>query len=260
MSRIVSAVFAAFVLLAAQEKEEIKLPDSPADLARGKALYDGSCQLCHGPRGDGGKGANLAQEKLPRANNDGELARIIEVGIPGTEMPGAWHMTRREVTQVAAYVRTFAKVSPEKIPGDPAEGARIYARNGCASCHTILTKDGIRSGGLMGPDLSNIGARRSAAHLRESILEPAKSVPDDFLGTTVELKSGAKLGGRRLSEDTFVIVINDWSGNNHVIEKSEIRHIVKARDQSPMPSYSGKMSGAGLENLIAYLASLREAR
>lgn len=259
MSRIVSAVFAAFVLVAA-EKEELKLPDSPADLERGKALYDGSCQLCHGPRGDGGKGANLAQAKLPRAATDADLARVIEVGIPGTEMPGAWHMTRREVTQVAAYVKTFARVTVEKIPGNAASGRRVYEKNGCASCHTLLDSDGVRAGGLMGPDLSNIGARRSAAHLRESILEPAKSVPDDFVDTTVELKSGRKVTGKRLNEDTFVIIINDYAGRNHVISKNDARDVAKARDKSPMPSYTGKVTGSDLDDLIAFLASLREAR
>lgn len=251
-------MFAAFVLLAAEEKEEIKLPDTAADRDRGKALYDGSCQLCHGPLGDGGKGANLAQAKLPRAVSDGDLVRIIEVGIPGTEMPGAWHMTRREITQVAAYVRTFARREAEKIPGNPAAGKRIYESNGCASCHTVLDGRGVRSGGLMGPDLSSIGARRSAAHLRESVLEPARSVPDDFLDTVVELKSGGRISGSRLNEDTFVIVIHDYAGSNHVIDKSTTRSITRNRKKSPMPSYTGKVTGNDLDDLIAYLASLRE--
>jgi putative heme-binding domain-containing protein len=244
----------------AADKEEVTLPNSAADIERGKKLYDGSCQLCHGPRGDGGKGANLAQAKLPRAGTDGDLARVIEVGIPGTEMPGAWHMTRREVTQVAAYVKTLAKISAERLPGNAAAGEEVYAANGCSSCHTVASSDGVRSGGFMGPDLSNIGARRSAAHLRESILDPAKSVPEDFVDTTVELRNGRKITGKRLNEDTFLIIINDYSGNNHVVSKEATRQVTRHRDRSPMPSYAGKIAGPALDDLIAYLASLRETR
>src|SRR3954468_359698 len=60
---------------------------SEADVARGKQLFMGQCAPCHGPEGDGGKGANLARPVLPRAADDGALFRIIQTGIPGTEMP-----------------------------------------------------------------------------------------------------------------------------------------------------------------------------
>ncbi len=150
-----------------KKKEEVVLPTASEDLERGKKLYDGSCQLCHGPLGDGGKGANLAQAKLPRAQTDGDLARVIEIGIPGTEMPGAWHMTRREVTQVAAYVRTFGKTTREAAPGDAGRGRSLYfGKGGCQGCHTTKNPEGVLAGGLMGPDLSVIGSRRSVAHLR----------------------------------------------------------------------------------------------
>src|SRR4029453_12810421 len=130
----------------------------------------GSCGYCHGPTGAGGKGADLSRPNLVRAKTDGDLARIIEVGVPGTEMPGAWHMTRREVTQVAAYVRSLAKVQQEAVPGDPAKGKALYQKRGCAACHTVK-QDGVYVGGYMGPDLSSIGLRRSASYLRESITE-----------------------------------------------------------------------------------------
>jgi putative heme-binding domain-containing protein len=251
---------AACLFAADKEKEEVKLPTSPEDLARGKALYDAGCQLCHGPKGDGGKGTNLAQAKLPRATKDSDLVRVIEVGIVGTEMPGAWHMTQREMTQVAAYVRTLGKVAIEKVPGAPAAGRQVFGKGGCAACHTVKNEQGVRAGGLMGPDLSEIGGRRGAAHLRESLVSPAASVPDYFLDTEVALKSGRTVKGRRLNEDTFVVVVQDYQGNNHVIDKSTVASLKKDMKASPMPSYRDKLSPDELTNLIAYLASLREAR
>ena len=41
-----------------------------ADLEQGKKLYNGRCAGCHGPAGNGGKGANLAVPSLPRAQTD----------------------------------------------------------------------------------------------------------------------------------------------------------------------------------------------
>src|SRR5262245_47745194 len=104
----------------AKEKEKVVLPTSQDDLLRGKALYLGSCTYCHGPTGDGGKGADLARAELSRAKTDGDLVRIIENGIPGTEMQGAWHMTKREMMQTAAFVRTLGRVELKPVPGNVA--------------------------------------------------------------------------------------------------------------------------------------------
>lgn len=259
-----SWLFALSLILPAaetQDYKDIKLPTAAEDLVRGKKLFDGSCQLCHGPLGDGGKGANLAQAKLPRSATDGDLVRIIETGIPGTEMPGSWHMTRREVTQVAAYVRTFSKVVREKASGDVGLGREIYAgKGGCKSCHTLKNADGLYEGGLMGPDLASIGTRRSIKHLRESLIDPSASLPDSFVNTTVVLKSGKRFTGRLLTEETFTIAINDFSGTNHVFAKQNVGSLTKDRKKSPMPSYKDRLTASELDNLVAYLASLEESK
>jgi putative heme-binding domain-containing protein len=234
---------------------EVKLPDSPADLARGEKLYRGSCGYCHGPQGDGGKGANLARQKLERAATDEKLVNIIQNGITGTEMPGAWHMTEREVTQVAAFVRTFSKVESKPVPGDPVNGKALYSKHGCRNCHTVG-----REGGLMGPDLSEIGSRRSPSHLRESLLDPSASVPGGFLYTKIVTKAGKTIEGQRLWEDTFAIAVRDFAGNNHAFPKTDLQDVSKDFNKSPMPSFKGKLSDSGLDDLIAYLASLKEVK
>ncbi|MBI3679981.1 MAG: c-type cytochrome [Acidobacteria bacterium] len=255
-----AAVFLTTVL-AAQEKppEKITLPTAEADLARGKALYLGSCTYCHGPTGDGGKGANLARPELARAKTDGDLVRIIETGIPGTEMPGAWHMVRRELLQTAAFVRTLGKVEVTPVPGDAARGKALYDKHGCATCHTVKQGNAF-AGGLMGPDLSAIGLRRSAAHLRESLVNPGASLPEDFVNTVVILKSGKTVSGRRLGEDTFSVLLRDAAGNNHVFSRSGVREVKRIRGESPMPSYQDKLSASELDDLICHLASLKEAQ
>lgn len=241
----------------AQDDKDVTLPNSPEDLARGKKLYLGSCTYCHGPTGDGGKGADLSQRELARAKTDGDLARVIEVGIPGTEMPSAWHMTRREVTQVAAYVRSLAKVEIRAVPGDPARGKALYQRHGCAGCHTI--KQGTRyAGGFMGPDLSSIGIKRNAAHLKDAIINPSSTLPEDFRLVKAVTRAGKTIEGRRIHEDTFSVAIRDLAGNNHALLKKDVQSLSAESKTSPMPSYKDKLSASELDDLIAYMVSLKE--
>lgn len=242
--------------------ESVKLPNTPEDLARGKKLYLGGCTYCHGPMGDGGKGADLSRQELVRAKTDGDLARVIEVGIPGTEMPAAWHMTRREVTQVAAFVRTLAKVeSGGAVTGDPARGKALYAKQGCSGCHTLKQTGNVVAsywGGYMGPDLSSIGLKRNARHLRESLVDPAATVPAGFALAKVVTTAGKTIQGTRLYEDTFSILVRDMAGNNHAFPKTQVTSVVTDAKSSPMPSYRDRLSAGELDDMVAYLVSLKE--
>ncbi len=244
-------ILSAAVAMAA---DEVSLPTSPEDIARGKKLYLGGCMFCHGPTGDGGKGADLSRRDLTLAKTDADLVRIIDTGIPGTEMPGAWHMTRREMTQTAAFVRSLAKVDiGGALTGDAARGKIVYAKQGCANCHT--TAEG---GGYLGPDLAKIGSRRSVAYLRESVVAPEASIAGSVVSVTATMSDGRKIAGHTLFEDTFNINIRDLAGNNHAVDKSKTREIVKDPKRSAMPSYKDKLSTTDLDDIIAYLASLKE--
>lgn len=237
--------------------EDVVLPTSAEDVARGKKLFMGACTYCHGPTGDGGKGADLSRRDLTNAKSDTDLVRIIEHGLPGTEMPGSMHMTQRELTQTAAFVRSLSQVNVKPVPGSPERGKGLYAKHGCANCHT--TADGHQfTGGLMGPDLSIIGSRRNAVHLRESIVSPGAAVPGNFVYTTATLNDGRQLTGRRVNEDTFTLVLRDFSGQNHVLAKDKLRSVAKDPKKSPMPGYQGKLQPAELDDLVAYLVSLQE--
>ena len=244
----------------AKDEDKVTLPTSAADLARGEKLYMGSCLFCHGPAGVGGKGANLARLKLMRAATDEDMVRIIENGIPGTEMPGAQHLTRREATQVAAYVRTLGRVETRPVPGNPARGKAVYlGKGGCSACHTIQ-EDGALRGGLLGPDLSIIGARRSPDYLRRALLEPAAESPEGYLLVRATTASGQTTTGRLLSEDVSHLLLRDAAGKNLSFPKTQLKEIRRLPDQSMMPGYAGKFSDAELTDLIAFLVSLAEAK
>jgi cytochrome c oxidase cbb3-type subunit 3 len=219
----------------------------PIDWAKAKRVFDANCAGCHGPEGVGGKGPALAVPKLPRARTNEELAGIIANGIPGTLMPPSWHLGFTGITLATAYVRKLgATATPPKVDGDLAKGQAIFTSKGCTGCHTTG----------YGPDLSSIGARRTAASLRESITDPAAEVSEDYLLVTAVTREGKKVQGLRANEDTFTIQIVEPSGKFVSFRKDALAKLDKRAGESPMPSYKA-LSETELRDLVAYLSSLR---
>jgi cytochrome c oxidase cbb3-type subunit III len=224
-----------------------------ADIAQGQRLYMGRCAGCHGPTGDGGKGANLAVPRLARAAEDRALYRIIRHGIPETEMPGSL-MDSHEIWQTAAFVRSLGKVSAPAVTGNPARGEQILReKGGCLNCHAISGH-----GGASGPDLSGIGARRSAAHLRNKVLDPASDVPHQFRSVQLTTRTGQTLRGVRVNEDTWSIQLRDLSGRFHSFFKDELVQFTSEK-KTTMPAYRGRLSDDELNDLVAFLSSQRGA-
>jgi cytochrome c oxidase cbb3-type subunit 3 len=228
-------------------------PATPEDLAAGEHFYRTECAYCHGPHGEGGRGATLARPRLPHAPDDATLSEVIENGIPETEMPGHW-FAPRETRQLVVYVRTLGRVEPQKIDGDPVRGEKLYAgKGGCARCHTLNGH-----GGALGPDLTGIGTRRSVPYLKEALLDPEAAVPEGFLQVQLVTRDGQRVTGVRLNEDTFSIQIRDLSGNFRSYFRSELVEVVKQPGKSPMPSYKNAFTPDELNDVIAYLDSLRD--
>src|SRR6185369_308250 len=130
MKLALSLIVSSMVALAAGTEPKVKLPNSRADLLRGEKLFQVHCSLCHGPKGEGGRGPLLTRAKLSRAPDEGALLKILEDGIRGTEMPGSPSLSDRELRQTAAYVRSLGKVALRPVPGDMVRGAAIYRGKG----------------------------------------------------------------------------------------------------------------------------------
>jgi len=241
--------------MAAGTETKVKLPTSRADLLRGEKLFQVHCALCHGPKGVGGRGPMLTRARLKRAPDDATLLKILDEGIRGTEMPGAGVMSDREMRQTAAYVRSLGKVVQKPVPGDVAHGAGIYRAKGCTGCHSVHGE-----GGVAGPDLSAIGESRSAAYLRESLVNPGAAVPEGYLLVTVTPNGGQSVTGVRVNEDSFSIQLRDSAGRSFSFWKKDLARVDKQSGKSPMPSYQGQLSDTELTDVVAYLASLKEAQ
>ncbi len=233
----------------------------------GETLFRQHCAPCHGAKGDGGRGANLAVRRLPRAPDDATLGAIIAQGIPGTEMPQT-RMTDPERAELIAYVRSLGRSQAAQVAGDAAKGGQLFwGKANCGTCHTAGPR-----GGRVGPDLTNIGERRSQANLRQSLLDPEAEtpenfaqyrkviyMPDNYLRVRVVMPDGKQISGARVDEDTFTIQILDDASRIYSFRKSELKELHKDWGKSPMPSYRGALSEAELVDVIAYLSSLTGA-
>jgi putative heme-binding domain-containing protein len=224
---------------------------SATDIASGRTLYAGRCAGCHGPEGDGGKGTNLATPMLPRAQTDQALYRVISRGLPDTEMPGH-NLTPKEIWQISAFVRSLGRTGSEHLTGDVARGAAIVrGKGGCLQCHVVNGE-----GGLMGPALTDIAVRRSPSYVRRKILEPGKDLAGDFRLVQLTTRSGEKLSGIRMNEDTFSVQVRDMNNKPHSFWKRDLAEL-NVETRTMMPSYAEKFSKQELNDVVTYLMSLR---
>jgi len=227
----------------------------PSDMASGRRIFDAQCAWCHGNEGDGGTGPHL-HGRLRHATTLNSIVDIIVNGIPGTDMPSfRLGLTERSARQAATYVLSLSRSTSRPGSGHADRGAAVYLSTGCGSCHVV---DG--RGGILGPELTTIGGRRGAVYLREAIVKPAASHPPGYLVVRAVPNSGTDVRGIRVNEDVFWIHIRDASGNVHALQKSELTRIDRETEGTLMPSYESRLSTVQIDDLVAYLATLRGAK
>jgi cytochrome c oxidase cbb3-type subunit III len=226
--------------------------DTEADAVVGKQYFVGHCAQCHGPEGEGGRGINLTTGQYRHGGSDRELFQTIKRGIRGSEMPGS-RLSDEETWKIVAFVRRLSTAgAQEKASGDPEAGKRIYeSKGGCIPCHTVQ-----RKGGSLGPDLSEVGLRRSLKFLRESLTDPGAHVNDEYRALTVTTQKGEEITGVRLNEDEYSVQLRDLSENLRSFFRSELKEVKRER-RSLMPAYGSVLSVAEIDNLVAYLSTLR---
>ena len=245
-----SKYFAALVTIAVLPAQENPY-STPADIEAGRKLYIGRCGHCHGQEGEGGRGAVLNSGKFRRGSTDAEIFAVIRRGIPNPEMPGAPRLPEPDVWRMAAFVKQLGSQGvSDPITGNPAAGVALYKKHACAQCHTIGGQ-----GGHLGPDLTAVGASRAARHLRESLINPAADLPIEFRTVVVTTADGHSIRGIHLNEDEYSIHLRDTNGDLRSFLKAQTKDVRVPRE-SLMPAYNS-LSKSDLEDLVAYLASLR---
>ena len=252
--RCVALLLALPVLLAGARTHESNPMNSAEDFQEGKRLYRIHCGNCHGMQGDTGRGARLARKSYVHGNTDAELFDIVEGGIPGTDMPGLW-LEEDDVWRILLFVRTFAKTASKGCDpgnGEAAAGKQIFDTKGsCLACHTVGN-----TGGRLGPDMSFAGELYTDDQLRRALLEPARDVANRYRTVRVVTADGERVDGAWMNENSYRIYLMDRSENIRSFRKADLVSF-EMPSESLMPAYKGLLSAGELEDLLAYLCTLR---
>lgn len=231
------------------------------DVRMGQRQFVARCSTCHGQEAKGspeGGGPDLTTGRFQHATSDAGLFRVIREGIDGTAMIGVRPDTPDQmVWQIIAYLRSLAMPAPDPadLPGSVPAGAALFAGGGdCLACHMVQGQ-----GGRLGPDLSRVGERRDPALLRTDLIEPNAEVDPRWWTMRVTREDGSVIDGVRMHEDSFSVRIMDQDENLRSFSKRAVQAVEQIKD-SPMPSYAASLTDQELDDLVAYLVSLRRER
>ena len=223
-----------------------------ADIEYGSRLYSEHCVACHGERGDLMPNANLRSGRFRNAASDRDLTNVIRNGIPGTAMTATGY-SDSEAVALVAYLRNMSTVDLSgAVFGDEERGRAIFeGKGGCASCHRVGGE-----GPRFAPDLSNVGALRTPATLRRTLLDPEGAMLPINRPVRAVLRDGTVVEGRRLNEDTFTVQLIDAQERLVSLDKTRLREYTIG-GTSAMQSYADVLDEQELADLVAYLLSLK---
>ena len=178
--------------------------------------------------------------------------KLINAGIPDAGMP-AHTFSPAQLASLVAYLRNMRNMGGASVRlGNAGRGKAVFEGSGqCTSCHRV-NGQGARSA----PDLSNIGALRTAEVLRGNVVTPNTAMFPINRPVRAVTQEGTVIAGRRLNEDPFTVQLIDDQGRLVSLIKAELREYV-IQKQSPMPSYQGKLTEDELADLLSYLLSLK---
>src|SRR5262249_42452259 len=124
-------------------------------------------------------------------------------------------------------------------------------RANCLSCHRVSGR-----GSRRGPDLSNVGLKRSADMLLRSLLDPDAAMLPQTRPVRVVVQDGTIISGRRLNEDRYTIQLIDDSGRLVAIDKTRLKEYSVLKT-ALMPSFKTTLAPQELADMVAYLLSLK---
>ncbi len=249
-------------------------PGDPAVVARGKALYDVNCSLCHGSDLRGGQlnGPNLLRSQLVLSDQSGELILPIvrgaraERGMPPIPLPD------EDVKAVAEYIHSILALSPRQgmpppgaapslniLVGDAAAGEKFFAAK-CSGCHAV-TGD-LQGIGTRIPDPKTLqntwvsgGGGRGG---RGTPGSGQTSANGRGVTVTVTLPSGEKAEGRLVRIDDFAVSLLEEDGAVRTFRRDGDRPGVEIHDPlEPHRQLLAIYTDKNMHDVTAYLATLK---
>jgi len=233
----------------------------------GKRQYQALCVGCHGEDGSGGgHGPSFLDVRQPRASTREAVRDLILKGIPNGGMP-AFKIPSDQADAIAAFVITLKRPPAEiavagSAQGNVAAGERFFNGKGdCANCHMVRGR-----GGVLGPDLSNIGRDRRPEQIEQALRDPGaapaatagrggrggRGGTASYRAVTVRLRDGRTIRGIAKNESAFDLQLLAMDARLHLLSKDQVTEIV--REKSLMPKVAA--TPEEMRDLVAYLSGL----
>jgi putative heme-binding domain-containing protein len=220
-----------------------------AAIGIGRTLFANRCADCYGPDAKGKLGPDLTQ-RWARGASDESAFSIIRNGVPGSSMPPS-AAPDNELWAIVAHLRDISVMPPLASTGNAERGRTLFGEE-CAGCHQVRGE-----GGALGPDLTSIGAARSRAALVTALRDPSATVALGFRAVLVATRAGERVEGVVKGEDAFSLQVVTVDGELRAFRKAELDDLDRPTE-SLMPVFDERrLSDAALEDLLAYLGTLR---
>ena len=159
--------------------------------------------------------------------------------------------SRMMMWSVTAGVLVLAAAQLFAQTGDAAKGKTLVVSSGCLNCHRIGD-----AGSRLGPNLSDIGDRRTPDRLQRSTVAPDEEVVPENRFVSIVLKDGTTVRGRLLNHDALSIQLIDPKEQLRSFQTAEIRGYTILK-KGLMPSFESKLSVQQVADVVAYLSSLK---
>jgi len=135
---------------------------------------------------------------------------------------------------------------------DFKNGKSMYAATTCIRCHAI----GSEGGGNVGPDLTNLGTRFSKKDMLEAIINPNKTVSDQYAATQFMLRNGTSVIGRLTNQDKMAYYVSQNPYAPDQVEKILKKNVISMKYSpvsSMLPGLINSLNADELKDLMAYL-------
>ncbi len=133
------------------------------------------------------------------------------------------------------------------------QGKLMFDAARCSSCHTMRGE-----GSNIGPDLTQVGTRFSAKDMLEAIIDPNKTVSDQYAATVFTLKDGSSVLGRLMNENdqTYFISQNPFAPDViREIPKQDVANKKYSYISTMYPGLINRLNEEELKDLLAYLVA-----
>lgn len=233
--------------------ERSPLGYGPEVVAAGREIYNAGCTVCHGRDGEAGDRAPaLAAARRYVRTGDEEVFDAVKNGIPGTGMP-AVGLSDEDAWRVTVYIRSLRATAADFPPEgnvDAGEGL-FWGKAKCGDCHMVGGR-----GGLIGPDLTDLGGRLTVKAIEEALTVPKLRAPLGYEPAVIRTAAGETLTGVLRNRHNFSYQLLDREGRLHMLSADEIDS-VEIGEKSPMPAdVDRRLTEEEFRDLLAFLSRL----